>query len=168
RDDIGSWVIGPCHYKGFESTDAYANESSWIFSTYPCIDYITNLYKYKKDKRYIKLSLKAIEWTFKNCQFDDGSCGICGRDDKWLGATGCSVFQVIAVKRIIKNEFPDNLLKCAKFAYKYLCENLPRSKVENHGVIWINYKTTIDPLVNVGWLWLLALRGYLEGEELYK
>jgi len=168
REDIGCWVIGPDDYRGFESIDVAGNETSWIFSTYVCIDYLTHLYMYKKDKRYIDLPLKAIEWTFRECQFEDGGVGICGRDDKWLGATGCAVFQALAVKRIIGEKFPESLLKKVKKSYKYLCEKLEDVKIENYGVEWVNHKTLIDPLVNVANLFLLALRGYMEGKELYK
>ena len=168
RGDIGCWVIGPDDYKGFESVDVAGNETSWIFSTYPCVDYLTHLYEYKKDERYMDLPLKAVEWTFRECQFEDGGVGICGRDDKWLGATGCAVFQTLKVKRIIGEKFPEILLEKAKKSYKYLCEKLEDVKIENYGVCWVNHKTSIDPLVNVGWLFLLALRGYIEGEELYQ
>jgi hypothetical protein len=111
--------------------------------------------------------LKAVEWTFRECQFEDGGVVICGRDDKWLGATGCAVFQTLKVKRIIGEKFPEILLEKAKKSYKYLCEKLEDTKIENYGVCWVNHKTSIDPLVNVGWLFLLALRGYIEGEELF-
>ena len=35
-------------------------------------------------------------------------------------------------------------------------------------IIWVNHTTLTDPLVMVGWGFLLSLRGYIEGKELYK
>jgi hypothetical protein len=29
-----------------------------------------------------------MKWQFDACQFDDGACGLSGRDDRWLGMTG--------------------------------------------------------------------------------
>ena len=32
-----------------------------------------------------------MRWQFDDCQFDDGSLGMCGRDDKWMGMTAAAV-----------------------------------------------------------------------------
>lgn len=169
RDDMGTWVIGPLHYKGVESTDAYTDESSWLFSTFPCIDYLTHLFRYKPDPRFLERCFKAAQWTFEKCQFEDGSIGLCGKDDKWLGTTGYAISQVVLLCKIVgKKAIPPEMLTNAKRSYQYLCEHLPNAKLEEHGIEWVTHRTLTDPLVNVGWMWLNALLGLLDGEELYR
>ncbi len=166
RNDIGSWVIGPLHYSGVEGTDNYTDEISWMFSTYSCIEYLTHLYSYNPDERYINCCASAAKWSFENCQFEDGGVGLCERDDKWLGCTGYAVSQVYLIKDIITdNNTLQYLLEKALKSYNYLLENISNID-DNNGVEWINRKTLPDPAVNVGWMRLAALQGLLEGEQL--
>lgn len=169
REDIGSWVIGPAHYSGFESTDVYADEASWVFSTVTCIDYLTRLYRHKSDPRFLDRCIRSARWTFEKCQFEDGAVGMCGRDDKWLGFTGDAVRQIAMLKPLISDrEVLQPLLNRAKLAYDYLCTHLPDANIEQHGVEWVNYKTSTDPLVNVAMLWTSAVLGVLDGQELWQ
>jgi hypothetical protein len=168
REDLGSWVIGPAHFTGFESTDAYGDECSWVFSTVTCIDYLTMLYRHRPDPRFLDRCLKAADWAFRACQFDDGSVGMSGRDDKWLGFTGDAVTQVALLKPHLAAEQADfqPLLEGAKRAYAYLSRRLPDARIEDHGVEWVARTTSTDPLVNVAMLWVSAALGALYGDEL--
>jgi hypothetical protein len=50
---------------------------------------------------------------------------------------------------------------------RFLVEVLYReAKIEEHGVKWVTHGTSIDPLVNVGWLWVSAVLGILNGRDL--
>ncbi len=168
NEKIGSWVIGPSHYSGFESTDAFADEASWVFSTMTCIDFLLRLYEHKRDPRYLDRCLRAAQWTFQECQFDDGAVGMCGRDDKWLGFTGDSITQVLMLRPYAsKNKSWNELRKNAEHAHHYLAGKLADVKLENHGVEWMNHKTSTDPLVNVAMLWGSALLGWLNGRALF-
>ena len=169
HEKIGSWVIGPSHYSGFESTDAHADEASWVFSTVTCIDYLMRLYRHKKDPRYLDRSLRAAQWTFKECQFDDGAVGMCGRDDKWLGFTGDAVTQVVLLHPSVPKKdkaWPD-LRRHAEHAQQYLTTKLATANLEGHGVEWVNRKSSTDPLVNVAMLWGSGLLGWLNGRDLF-
>ncbi len=167
RDDLGSWVIGPLHYRGFESTNLYGDETSWVFSTVMCIDYITRLYRFKTDPRFLDRCIRATQWTFEKCQFEDGGVGMCGRDDKWLGTTGDAVRQVVMLKPFVGNQpVFQSLLNAAKRSYNYLCDRLPKADIDEHGVEWVTHTTLADPLVNVAALWASALLGVMDGEEL--
>jgi len=168
RDDLGSWVIGPAHYTGFESTDAYGDETSWIFSTMTCTDYLTRLYRHNPDPRFLDRCVRAARWTFEHCQFGDGAIGLCERDDKWLGSTGDAVSQVAMLKPLVGEESSEfsKLLEATKRSFDYLRHELPRARIEEHGVRWVTRKTSLDPLVNVGMLWASAILGYLNGLDL--
>jgi hypothetical protein len=164
HEKLGSWVIGSSHYSGFESTDLHADEASWVFSTNTCIDFLTRLHRHRPDERFVDRCVRAAEWTFRDCQFDDGAVGMCGRDDKWLGMTGAAVTQVASVTPMLKatDERLIKLRECAQRATRYLAARLHIAKVEDHGVDWVNHKTTTDPLVNVAMLWAMMLVGWLD------
>ena len=168
-DGPGTWVIGPSHYSGFESTDAHADEASWNFSSLTCIDYLARLYRHQADPRYLDRCLRAAEWTFRECQFADGAVGMCGRDDKWLGFSGAAVTQFALLKPHLEQK-PGTLaplLRDARRAYEHLNDRLAKADVKQHGVEWVNKKTSTDPLVNVGMLWTYALQGWVNGQRLF-
>jgi hypothetical protein len=167
REDLGSWVVGPSHYSGFESTDAYADEASWVFSTESCVDYLTRLYRHRPDPRFLDRGVRATRWTFEACQFDDGAIGMCGRDDKWLGLTGCAVTQVAMLAPLLRDrpEVLQPLQQGAARACAYLSRMLPEARIEDHGVEWVNRTTTTEPLVNVGMMWTFAILGVLNAQE---
>jgi hypothetical protein len=169
QEKLGSWVIGPSHYSGFESTDVFADEASWVFSTVTCIDFLLRLYRHKADPRFLDRSVRAAQWTFRTCQFDDGAVGMCGRDDKWLGFTGDAVTQVAQLRphaAHIAEAWPE-LRRQAERAHRYLEARLATAKLEQHGVEWVQRKSSTDPLVNVAMLWASALRGWLDGCDLF-
>lgn len=169
RESIGSWVIGPLHYRGFESTDLYSDEASWIFSTVTCIDYLTRLYRHVPDVRFLNRSIDAAKWTFRECQFADGAVGVCGKDDKWLGCAGDAIRQVAMLKPFI-SESPTflRLVASARKSYNYLCDHILSADVDAHGVEWVTHSTYADPLVNVAMLRLCAILGVLDGAELWQ
>lgn len=166
REDLGSWVVGPSSYRGFESTDVRADEASWVFSTFTCIDYLCRLHRHASDRRIADRSLRAARWTFEACQFDDGGIGITGRDDEWLGTTGAALHQTAQVLAELGSHGPDAatarwLRERAGRAFDYLRSSLATCRLEDHGVRWVNRTTSTDPLVNVGMQWLLAALGAL-------
>jgi hypothetical protein len=169
HETIGSWVIGPSHYSGFESTDAYADEASWVFSTATCVDFLTRLYRHRKDRRFLGRCLQAARRTFRACQFEDGAVGMCGRDDKWLGFTAEALTQVALLRPHVgrKDKTWPELLRRAERAHSYLSGKMADLDLQTHGVAWVHRKTSNDPLVNVAMLWAAALLGWLDGSDLF-
>lgn len=166
HEGLGSWVIGPSHYTGFESTDAHADESSWVFSTMTCTDYLTRLYGHVPDARYLDCCVRAAQWTFEACQFEDGAVGMCGRDDRWLGHTGNTLSQVAMLQDLMPAAQLAGLREPARLASRYLNQKLPVAQLDDHGVEWVTHHSSIDPLVNVGMLWASAVLGWLNGRRL--
>jgi hypothetical protein len=169
HEKLGSWVIGPAHFTGFESTDAYGDEASWVFSTMTCIDFLTRLHRHKPDARYLDRCVQAARWTFRECQFDDGAVGMCGRDDKWLGFTADAITQVTLLKPQLagNRDALTELLGGAERAYRYLMRRTPHVKLADHCVEWVRRTTSTDPLVNVAMLWASFLLGWLNGQALF-
>jgi hypothetical protein len=167
RAEEGCWVIGPSHYSGFESTDRFADESSWVFSNLTCTDFLMRLHRHKPDCRYVDRCFKAAQWTFRECQFPDGAVGMCGRDDKWLGFTGAAVSMVMMVAPHLRpSDDRAALIRDANRAKAYLDAGLEKADVKTHGVEWVTRKSSTDPLVNVGMVWTYGLLGWNNGRTL--
>ena len=167
HEGIGSWVVGPSPYRGFESTDARADECSWVFSTFTCIDYLCRLHRHAPDPRIVDRCLAAARWTFESCQFEDGAVGITGRDDKWLGMTGNAVHQVALVSALPRVDSATMawLHERAARASAWMAAALADGRTGEHGVEWVHRTTTTDPPVNVGMQALLTALGLLVGME---
>ncbi|NUQ63467.1 MAG: hypothetical protein HUU20_13390 [Pirellulales bacterium] len=167
REKEGCWVIGPSHYSGFESTDRFADESSWVFSNLTCVDFLMRLYRHNPDPRYVDRCVRAAQWTFRECQFPDGAVGMCGRDDKWLGFTGAAVSIVTMIAPCLKTgDDRAAILRDACRAKAYLDAGLEKTDVKSHGVQWVTRTSSTDPLVNVGMAWTYALLGWSNGQSL--
>ena len=112
----------------------------------------------------------AADWSFGAARFEDGAVGICGRDDKWLGAAGAAVSQAAIVSRAMARgsrgaAVPPFPPERATPTVRYLLGRLPVARVEEHGVEWVHRTTTTDPLVNVAMMWLFAVLGALDAQE---
>jgi hypothetical protein len=167
REEAGCWVIGPAHFTGFESTDLYSDESSWIFSNLTCADFLIRLYRHQPDPRYLDRCVRAARWTFREGQFPDGAVGMCGRDDKWLGFTGAAVSIIAMINPYIQAvDERAPLLRDAKRAKAYLEAGLEKADAKTHGVEWVTHLSSTDPLVNVGMIWTYAFLGWLDGGKL--
>jgi hypothetical protein len=167
QEKEGCWVIGPSHFSGFESTDLFADESSWVFSNLTCVDFLMRLHRHKPDPRYVDRCVKAARWTFRECQFPDGAVGMCGRDDKWLGFTGAAVsIATMVVPHLKAGEDRTSLIRDARRAKAYLDAGLAKADVKAHGVEWVTRKSSTDPLVNVGMVWTYGLLGWHNGRTL--
>jgi hypothetical protein len=167
RKEEGCWVIGPSHFSGFESTDRFADEASWVFSNLTCVDFLMRLHRHKPDPRYLDRCVKAAQWTFRECQFPDGAVGMCGRDDKWLGFTGAAVSIVTMVAPYLTEGHDRTALICdATRSKTYLDAGLEKAHVKAHGVEWVTRKSSTDPLVNVGMVWTYGLLGWNNGRTL--
>jgi hypothetical protein len=168
HEQLGTWVIGPSHYSGFESTDAHADEAGWVFSTNTCIDYLSRLHKHRPDERYADRCFRGSAWTFHQCQFEDGAVGMCTKDDKWLGTTGAAITQAAKTAATLRQSDDARLQELragADRAKRYLESQMKTAKIEGHGVQWVTRKTSTDPLVNVAMLWTMALVGWLDGAD---
>lgn len=93
---IGTWVVAPTGNTRWEHhPNTPVNDRGWGTGAQPTTDYLIQLYALTKNenlRRNIKeRCARSMEWQFDTCQFDDGACGMCGRDDKWMGMTAAAV-----------------------------------------------------------------------------
>ena len=108
---LGTWAIAPNSAIRFEhfrdSNKEKPNtvkccETGWGYASIESIDYLTQL-SAATSKEDLKAAIPgkcatSMKWQFDGCQFDDGACGIIGRDDKWLGMTAGAVLSYVRTK----------------------------------------------------------------------
>lgn len=125
------------------------------------------LYRHKRGHQFFDRCLRAAQWTFRACRFEDGAVGMCGRDDKWLGFTGEAGPKLPGCARISPRGTRPGLRQPAERAHNYVVDKLRDANLQRQGVEWVHRKTSTDPLVNVAMLCAAALLGWLEGRDLF-
>lgn len=101
--ELGTWVVAPTSQDRFEHFEnVAASRMGWGFSSVGSIDYLAELAGLTQDKelkaRIAKNCATSMRWQFDACQFDDGACGLSGRDDKWLGMTAGAILSFLRVR----------------------------------------------------------------------
>ncbi len=100
---LGTWVVAPTIVTGIEHFGKTPScEMGWGFSSVGVIDFLTALYA-QSDRADLKRRMAdrcaaSMRWHFDACQFDDGACGMSGRDDKWVGQTAGAILSYLRVR----------------------------------------------------------------------
>ncbi|MCP4640911.1 MAG: hypothetical protein GY851_10780, partial [bacterium] len=100
---MGTWVVAPTTQAKFEHFEnAPSATIAWGYTSIIAISYLTRLAKVTS-KESLKARIAAtcassMKWQFDACQFDDGACGMSGRDDKWLGMTAGAVLSYLRAR----------------------------------------------------------------------
>ena len=100
---LGTWVVAPTtqdHFEHFKNVTSC--EIAWGYTSIIAISYLIRLAK-ATDKKPMRASIAekcaaSTKWQFDACQFDDGACGMAGRDDKWLGMTAGAILSYLRVR----------------------------------------------------------------------
>ncbi|MCC7352179.1 MAG: hypothetical protein IT330_00375 [Anaerolineae bacterium] len=172
---IGSWLIGPRHCTGFENlVGVYADEAGWAWLSYFASFSLLRLYDILKEghselKATIRdRCLTSLRWLFDNCQFEDGSVGMSGRDDKWLGATAMAVLQYLELYRriLIDRETHHRYYPQALKALAWLREMSRPERFPPDGYIPVTGKSKPWPGWNTVWLLAHTAEGLMAGPAL--
>jgi len=101
--ELGTWVVAPTandRFEHFENTPA--SRTGWGFSSVDTIEYLAELAaatRHEDLKTDIaRVCAASMKWQFDACQFDDGACGMSGRDDKWWGMTAGAVLSFLRTR----------------------------------------------------------------------
>ena len=95
--------MAPTTQNRFEHfSDVSSREIAWGYTSIITISYLTRLARFT-DKKDIRSAIAekcaaSMKWQFDACQFDDGACGMSGRDDKWLGMTAGAILSYLRVR----------------------------------------------------------------------
>ncbi|HOZ45405.1 MAG TPA: hypothetical protein PLO37_03200 [Candidatus Hydrogenedentes bacterium] len=100
---LGTWVVAPTTQAKFEHFDeATSCEVAWGYTSIIAISYLTRLAQATADEPLragiAEKCAASMKWQFDACQFEDGACGMSGRDDKWLGMTAGAILSYVRVR----------------------------------------------------------------------
>jgi hypothetical protein len=101
--DLGTWVVAPTIVDSFEHFRGQKScEMGWGFSSVGAIEYLCKVAAVTDNaelKRQIgEKCARSMQWQFDACQFEDGACGMRGRDDKWLGMTAGAILSYLRTR----------------------------------------------------------------------
>jgi hypothetical protein len=170
-EEIGTWLIGPHPAKGFENVDEFANAVGWGWTNYYAAHYLMRLHDQTQDAelrdRIRHCCTRATAWAFDACQFEDGSLGMAGRDDKWLGMTGLGVilFQEIA-QRGWTEGLDASYKRKAVAAYDFVVANATPDTFPTDGYVAVTGATRPEPAWNTSWMLGIILEALLAGADL--
>ena len=100
---LGTWAVAPTandRFEHFQSTPV--SETGWGFTSVDAIEYLAELAAVTEQKDLkadvARVCTASMKWQFDACQFDDGACGMSGRDDKWWGMTAGAVLSFLRTR----------------------------------------------------------------------
>ena len=100
---LGTWVVAPTTQDKFEHfSDVSSRDIAWGYTSIIAISYLIRLAQFTDKKDMLsgiaEKCAASMKWQFDACQFDDGACGMSGRDDKWLGMTAGAMMSYLRVR----------------------------------------------------------------------
>ncbi|TAH66466.1 MAG: hypothetical protein EWM47_10140 [Anaerolineaceae bacterium] len=155
---LGTWSLGPWPDKNFEHmSDTAANEAGWVYSAYGVSEFLLDAtYHIEQGKHADNLKKKcllSIKWIYENCYFDDGSVGMTGKDDKWVGLTAAAIMGILKLyeHNTLSSEDLDYFKPFLEGSWKFLLNNTGNNMPEA-GYIEVTGNTNPIPGDNVAWL----------------
>jgi hypothetical protein len=165
--ELGTWVIAPTIVDGFEHFRGRKScELGWGFSSVGAIDYLCKLAAATSDAdlkaRIADRCARSMQWQFDACQFEDGACGMGGRDDRWLGMTAGAILSYLRVRDagFLEDETAARYRSAALRATGWLVGNVTEAGVAAGGYFPVTGESEPRPPENQAWMlaWtLLAL-----------
>jgi hypothetical protein len=157
--EMGTWVVAPTTADGIEHFGGTPSfEMAWGFSSVGAIEYLTRLAAAVDDdslrSRIAERCVSSMKWQFDACQFDDGACGMSGRDDKWIGMTAGAILSYLRVREagfLTDGEVSAYRPK-ALAARRWLFGNITPESVESGGYFKITGKSEPRPPENMAWM----------------
>ncbi|HJN13852.1 MAG TPA: hypothetical protein QGH10_00100 [Armatimonadota bacterium] len=168
---LAAWVVAPTVAASFEHIEGVkSHETSWGFSSVGSIDYLTRLAVATDDddlrNRVAEKCAASMRWHFDACQFDDGACGMTGRDDKWLGQTAGAILSYLRVRDagMLTAADATRYRERALMARDWLLDSLTPETIDAGGYFPITGKSEPRPPENLAWMlgWVLELLPRLE------
>jgi hypothetical protein len=94
-----------------------------------------------------------MRWQFDACQFDDGACGMRGRDDRWLGMTAGAILSLLRVRDagFLDSATEAEYLPRACAARDWLVAHVTPENVESGGYFAVTGQSEPRPPENQAW-----------------
>lgn len=171
-EEIGTWLIGPHPARGFENVDEYSNRAGWGWTAYYALHFLLRLHDETKGtelrEAIRQIVPRSVAWTFDACQFEDGSIGMAGRDDKWLGMTGLAIlgYTEAQSKGWLAGELESTYRPKALAALRWLRNAASPENYPKDGYIAVTGQTRPDPDWNSSWMFGIVLDALIAGRTI--
>jgi hypothetical protein len=156
---LGTWVVAPTIIDSFEHFRGQKScEMGWGFSSVGAIEFLCKLAsatRIEELRREIRTKcVRSMQWQFDACQFDDGACGMRGRDDKWLGMTAGAILSYLRVRDagFLTTEIAAKYRPSAQKAADWLLERLTAETVAQGGYFRVTGDSEPRPPENQAWM----------------
>ena len=155
---IGTWVVGPVSGGVYENLHVPPDEAGWGWSTYYASHYLARLYDRISDEalktKIRERCITSLRWTFDACQFEDGACGLAGRDDKWWGTTAGAILSFLRVRDagFLSDRDAAHYRSRAEKARDWLLGQITEEAIEGGGYIRVTGRSKPEPADCVAWM----------------
>ena len=169
--ELGTWVVAPTdndRFEHFEKTPA--SRTGWGFSSVDTIEYLVDLAAATEDEKLksdiARVCSTSMKWQFDACQFDDGACGMSGRDDKWWGMTAGAVLSFLRTRDVgfLSAEDIARYRPRAQAARDWLVKNATDETLNSGGYLRVTGKSH-PKLDNQAWIFGWCLDALLRVDE---
>jgi hypothetical protein len=166
---LGVWLVGPWPGSGAEHFEGQKfNEVGWGWSAYIDAHYLLRLRTHVDAATRMDIEgkcVKAFQWCFDACQFDDGALGMFGRDDKWVGMTAAAILLYLDLReaQIVPADIETRYRPKVNQSWSWLVANTGRDTMPPDGFIRVNGTTSKKPLENIFWMLTWTAEALLEG-----
>jgi hypothetical protein len=156
---LGTWVVAPTVIDSFEHFRGQKScEMGWGFSSVGAIEFLCKLAAATRSadlkSRIAEKCVRSMQWQFDACQFDDGACGMRGRDDKWLGMTAGAALSYLRVREagFLTEEIAAKYHSAALRAVDWVQEHLSPETVAAGGYFRVTGDSEPRPPENQAWM----------------
>ena len=172
---LGTWVVAPTsqdrieHFRNVKSC-----EIGWGYTSIIAIGYLAQLAK-ATENADIRASVArtcatSMKWQFDACQFDDGACGMSGRDDKWGGMTAGAILSYLRTRDAGYLSEADiaRYRPKARAAADWLVKSISAENLQSQsaGYFPVHGKSLPSPPDNVAWMLGYTLQALLRIREI--
>lgn len=171
---LGTWLVAPTVVDRFEH---YRNQRScemgWGFSSVGAIEYLSRLAAATHDaelkQQIAERCARSMQWQFDACQFEDGACGMRGRDDRWIGMTAGAILSYLRTRQagFLTEEVAARYRERALAARDWLLAHITPETVDAGGYLRVTGLSEPRPPENQAWMlgWTLEALARLDEME---
>jgi hypothetical protein len=169
---LGNWLLGPWPESGGEHTTGQIQDKiGWGWSAYEDGNYLLRLYPLVGDESMrtaiADKCVKAFQWCFDSCQFEDGSHGMFGRDDKWVGMGAAALLLYFELKKsgVLPPAVEEKYLPRVNKSWQWMLEHTSPDTYPPDGYIRVHGTTTKRPPENLVWLMAWTTEALIQGNK---
>jgi hypothetical protein len=165
---LGTWVVAPTIVDSFEHfREQRSCEMGWGFSSVGAIEYLCKVAA-ATDSAELKRQVAekcalSMQWQFDACQFEDGACGMRGRDDRWIGMTAGAVLSYLRTRSagFLTESVARQYRASASRAADWIRTHLTPETVQTGGYFKVTGDSEPRPPENQAWMlgWTLDALG---------